>query len=109
MVCARESSGYGGENPGENRSAENHVMAGPNFSAVIVPGLAFMRNWRAAAAAGLLLVSCSGCERLFDKGSKQDIEAADAKVKAGDYQAAIKLYEASLDGSPRTADVHYKL
>lgn len=51
----------------------------------------------------------AGCERLFDKGSKQDIENADKKAKAGEPQAAVKLYEAALDGTPATADVHYKL
>jgi hypothetical protein len=62
--------------------------------------------------AGLLaavLCGATACDNLFDKGSKQDIEKADQKVKSGDVQAAIKLYEASLDGSPKTADVHYKL
>ena len=62
-----------------------------------------------AALLCVLLCSVAGCERIFDKGSKQDIDAADAKVKAGDVQGAIKLYEASLDGSAKTADVHYKL
>ena len=63
----------------------------------------------AFVAAVLLLPGFAGCDRLFDKGSQQDIEAGDAKVKAGDIQAAIKSYEASLDGSSKTAEVHYKL
>jgi LysM repeat protein len=49
------------------------------------------------------------CERLFDKGSKEDIAAADKKAAAGEYQAAASLYEASLDGTAKTAEVHYKL
>lgn len=56
-----------------------------------------------------LLCAATGCERLFDKGSKQSTDTADKKVKAGDVQGAIKLYEGSLDGSAKTADVHYKL
>lgn len=62
--------------------------------------------------AGLLaavLCGATACDRLFDKGSKQNTDAADEKAKAGDVQAAIKLYEGALDGSPKTADVHYKL
>jgi hypothetical protein len=56
-----------------------------------------------------LLCGATACDRLFDKGSKQDIDAADQKVKSGDVQGAIKLYEGALDGSAKTADVHYKL
>ena len=68
-----------------------------------------LRGFSVSSVVVLLLFGATGCERLFDKGSKQDIETADGKVKSGDFQAAIKLYEASLDGSSKTADVHYKL
>lgn len=34
---------------------------------------------------------------------------ADAKAAEGSYASAINLYEAALDGSPSSADVHYKL
>jgi tetratricopeptide (TPR) repeat protein len=34
---------------------------------------------------------------------------ADAKAAEGSYAAAINLYEAALDGSPSSAEVHYKL
>lgn len=55
------------------------------------------------------LVSLSGCEQLFDKGAKQQLEAADRKAAAGDSLGAVTSYEAALDGSPRTAVAHYKL
>lgn len=55
------------------------------------------------------VLSFAGCEQLFDKGAKQEIAAADKKAAAGDVQGAIKLYEAALDGTSKTADVHYKL
>lgn len=54
-------------------------------------------------------VGLTGCERLFDRGSKQDIVTADKKVASGEMQSAIKLYESALDGTNKTADVHYKL
>lgn len=57
-----------------------------------------------AAAVGL-----TGCERLFDKGTKQDVAAADKKAASGEMQSAIKLYESALDGTSKTAEVHYKL
>lgn len=58
-----------------------------------------------------LMAACflCGCERLFDRGTKGDIEAAEKKSAAGEYQAAIKLYESALDGTTKTAHVHYKL
>src|SRR4051812_24434704 len=57
----------------------------------------------------LILASCAGCDRLFDKGVKESIAAAEKKAKAGDYRAAVGLYEAALDGTPATAEVHYRL
>jgi tetratricopeptide (TPR) repeat protein len=34
---------------------------------------------------------------------------AETKAREGDYTRAINLYEAALDGSPNSADVHYQL
>ncbi len=58
------------------------------------------------ALAALVLPAC---DRLFDKGSKESVYAADKKAAAGDYRAAVSLYEAALDGTPGSAEVHYKL
>jgi len=55
------------------------------------------------------LLAFSGCEQLFDKGTKEQRAAAEKKAKAGEYRSAINLYEASLDGTSASADVHYKL
>jgi len=64
-------------------------------------------------AAGILcalaLPTFAGCDRLFDKGIKENIAAADEKLAAGDYSKAVLLYESAFDGSPKSADVHYKL
>jgi LysM repeat protein len=49
------------------------------------------------------------CERLFDKGTKESIAMADKKAAAGDFRAAVDLYEGALDGTAKTAEVHYKL
>jgi hypothetical protein len=64
------------------------------------------------AAAGFLAalaLGFGGCEQLFDKGSAKDIELADKRSAAGDFAAAVRLYEAALDGTAKTAEVHYKL
>jgi len=55
------------------------------------------------------LLALPACERLFDKGSKESIAAADKKAAAGDFGGAANLYESALDGTAKTAEVHYKL
>lgn len=57
----------------------------------------------------LFLLALPACNRLFDKGSEESIFAADKKAAAGDYRAAVSLYEAALDGTVKSAEVHYKL
>jgi tetratricopeptide (TPR) repeat protein len=39
----------------------------------------------------------------------QLIKEADTKAQQGDYLWAINLYEAALDGTPQSAEIHYKL
>ncbi len=53
--------------------------------------------------------SFSGCERLFQTRSEQRLAIADKKFAAGDYLGSVLMYEASLDGTVKTADIHYKL
>lgn len=62
-----------------------------------------------AAFLGCVALSFPACDRLFDKGSKDDVIAGDKKAAAGDFRGAVALYEAALDGTAATADAHYKL
>ena len=60
----------------------------------------------------LLIVSLgalSGCDRMITQRQIQLGKDADAKTAEGNYAQAINLYEAALDGSAGSADVHYKL
>lgn len=62
----------------------------------------------------LALLACgwlalAGCTRFFDDGKKSNLEAAERKVAAGNFAAAASLYEASLDGTAKTAETHYKI
>jgi tetratricopeptide (TPR) repeat protein len=61
--------------------------------------------------AGLLLSLglLAGCNRMIIPRQTQLGKDADAKAAEGSYAEAINLYEAALDGSARSADVHYKL
>ena len=60
----------------------------------------------------LVLVSLgllAGCNRMITPRHTQQVQEADAKTTEGNYAEAIDLYEAALDGSAASADVHYKL
>ena len=51
-----------------------------------------------------------GCDRLFEqKGEGEALNMAREKEKQGDYQAAVQWYEASLDGTIKTAEAHYSM
>lgn len=54
-------------------------------------------------------LALAGCTRLFDNGAKDNLQKGDKKVAAGDFAAAVSLYEATLDGTAKSADTHYKL
>lgn len=51
----------------------------------------------------------AGCDRMITPRSSQLIKDAETKANAGDYASAITLYESALDGTAKTADVHYRL
>lgn len=65
-----------------------------------------MRKISVAVAISLLL---AGCDRLITPHNAQLTRDAEAKANGGDYPQAIALYEAALDGTTKTADVHYRL
>jgi LysM repeat protein len=54
-------------------------------------------------------VGFAACNRLATPPAKQLLKDADAKVGEGEFLQAINLYEDALDGSIRSADVHYRL
>jgi LysM repeat protein len=56
-----------------------------------------------------LLCGLVGCDRLGSSRYAQLARDADSKSAQGDYARAINLYEAALDDSPQSAEVHYKL
>ena len=54
-------------------------------------------------------VVLTGCDQAFKSSSERDLSAAEKKFAQKDYAEAVLLYEAALDGTPATAEVHYKL
>ena len=62
----------------------------------------------------VLVLSCTlfliaACNRMTTARPTQVLKEADAKVAAGNFVEAIGLYESILDGSPGSAEVHYRL
>ena len=58
----------------------------------------------AFAIAALLL---AGCEKQ-DSG-REAVDLGDKRAKLGAYREAVRAYESALDGTVKTAEVHYKL
>jgi tetratricopeptide (TPR) repeat protein len=57
----------------------------------------------------LAVLTLAGCDKLITDKPKEKIALAEKKAKAREYSSAIKLYESALDGSPETAEIHYRL
>jgi len=60
----------------------------------------------AVCAATLFL---SGCDQMLQEKTERNSALADKKYALQEYPEAVLLYEASLDGTPKTAETHYKL
>jgi tetratricopeptide (TPR) repeat protein len=61
------------------------------------------------AASFSILLLLSGCDRMVTSRNTRLVKEADWKAAQGDYLWAINLYEAALDGTPQSAEVHFKL
>ncbi|MDQ2919786.1 MAG: hypothetical protein M3R10_07925, partial [Verrucomicrobiota bacterium] len=69
----------------------------------------FFHGMARVIAIVLLAVCFSSCNRFATPPAKQLLQDADARVANGDFLPAINLYENALDGSPRSADIHYRM
>lgn len=56
-----------------------------------------------------LALGIGGCDRMITSRSAQVIKDAESKSADGNYLRAITLYESALDGSARSAEIHYRL
>jgi tetratricopeptide (TPR) repeat protein len=62
---------------------------------------------RIAVAAALMLLT--GCDQLFQDKAARSLDTAQQKYNDGDYAGAVQYYEDALDGTAKTAEIHYKL
>jgi tetratricopeptide (TPR) repeat protein len=65
--------------------------------------------WRSAVILLGALALLPGCDRMITPRQAQLSKDADASAAEGNYAQAINLYETALDGTPASADIHYKL
>lgn len=63
------------------------------------------------AGVGVLvtLSGLSGCDRMGDGRFQKALGEADKRLSAEDFEGAVRIYESVLDGTPRTAEAHYRL
>ncbi|MEI8233771.1 MAG: LysM peptidoglycan-binding domain-containing protein [Verrucomicrobiota bacterium] len=71
-------------------------------------------NRRRFPAPGVLialaaLLTLAGCDQAFQNSAERNFAQAEKKFGQQEYTEAVMLYEASLDGTPKTAEVHFKL
>ena len=59
-----------------------------------------------AVCSALLL---AGCEQMWQDKAERNLAQAEKKYALKEYPEAVLLYEAALDGTPKTAEIHYKL
>jgi LysM repeat protein len=71
---------------------------------------AMRRNCRPHSVLAVIgAIALIGCDRMITPHGTQLVKDADAKATDGDYLRAINLYETALDGSAKSADIHYRL
>jgi tetratricopeptide (TPR) repeat protein len=63
-----------------------------------------MRRIAVVLLAGLLLTACDRQDQ-----RNEAIELGDKRAKVGAFDEAVRAYESALDGTPKTAEVHYKI
>jgi tetratricopeptide (TPR) repeat protein len=63
----------------------------------------------AALPAAFLVLLLPGCDQVFQDHTKKAVEEAENKYAAGDFNGAVQCYEDAIDGTDKTADLHYKL
>jgi LysM repeat protein len=70
---------------------------------------AYLRKSFVAALCLGLALGGAACDRMITPRSTQVIKDAESKIADGNYLRAITLYESALDGSAKSADIHYRL
>ena len=57
----------------------------------------------------LLALSLAGCDGVLQSRTARSMQRAEKQEADGDFRAAIDSYEDAMDGTARTAEVHYRM
>ena len=69
-----------------------------------------MNRIQSPILACMALLAFAGCDRLKSAmDRKPDAAVAQKRVHDGDYRGAVEVYESLLDGTPKSADMHFSL
>jgi len=68
-----------------------------------------MRVFRVSLICISLVFSLTGCDPKGDARFHRGLTEADKRLSAEDLEGAVRVYESLLDGTPRTAEAHYRL
>ena len=69
-----------------------------------------LRTLSLVLLAGLVASLVAGCDKSpFDTRTERSLDQAEHKQAAQDYRGAVNSYEAALDGTVKSADVHFRL
>ena len=71
--------------------------------------VAVMRVRHKSIAVVCAMMLLSSCNRMATPPATQLLTDAEARARDGDFLEAINLYERALDGSPKSADIHYRI
>lgn len=74
----------------------------------MVIGVRLQKIFASAVCLGLAF-SFVACDRMITSRHAQVIKDAEAKSADGNHARAITLYESALDGSAKSAEIHYRL
>ena len=79
-----------------------------SFCPAVLPDCS--RHFSLALTAGILGLVLTGCDKSpFDTRTERSLDQAEQKQAAQDFRGAVNSYEAALDGTAKSADVHFRL
>lgn len=68
-----------------------------------------MKNFSKSVGCLAVGLALTACDKFTDARYHNGLVEADKRVHAMDYEGALRVYESLIDGSPKTAEAHYRL
>ena len=68
-----------------------------------------MKNFIKSLGCLAVVLALTACDKFTDARYHNGLVEADKRVHAVDYEGALRVYESLIDGSPKTAEAHYRL